>query len=167
MTTTTLERYIPLAQAARRSGLAKETLYALVESGKIRAAVLPNGEIGVSEHSADQAGSYEHINEQLRAIRRQDFKKLQGRAISIPQAAEKYDILDSTLRQWIKRGIVAVLESGYGKQIDEADVAYCAKIFHVRKSSDSLSGAPLLDEQGNPNLLKRPQLSVYRRKKRA
>jgi hypothetical protein len=162
----TLEHFIPLSQAARQLALSQATLHALIESGKIRAAVLPGGEIGVSKQSAEQAATYEQINEQLRAIRREDFKKLRGRPITIPEAAEKYDVLDSTLRQWIKRGIVAVLESGYGKQIDEADVAYCAKIFHTRKSSNSLSGAPLLDERGNPQLLKHPQLSEYRRKRK-
>lgn len=72
----------------------------------------------------------------------------------------------NVLRQWPKRGIVAVIESGCGKQTDEADVAYCAKIFHARKSNNSFSGAPLLDVQGNPRLVMPPQLPEYRRKKK-
>jgi transposase-like protein len=162
---TKLDRFLPLAQAARRLGLSEGTLRQLVNSGKVRAAVLPSGEIGVSEQSAKRAASYEQINEQLRAVHRRDFANLRGKSITIADAAEKYDILDRTLREWVKRGLVTVVEDGYGKRLDEAGVAYCAKVYHVRRTGKSLSGAPLLDEDGNPNLLKNPQLSEYRRRK--
>jgi len=162
---TKLDRFLPLAQAAKRLGLSEGTLRQLVNTGKVRAAVLPSGEIGVSEQSAKRVASYEQLNEQLRAIHRRDFVSLRGKPITIAEAAEKYDILDRTLREWVKRGLVNVMENGYGKRLDESDVAFCAKVYHVRRSGKSLSGAPLLDEDGNPNLLKNPQLSEYRRKK--
>ena len=162
---TKLEKILPLAQAAKRLGLSEGTLRRLVNSGKVRAAVLPGGEIGVGEQSAARVASYEQINEQLRSIHRRNFVALRGKPITIAEAAEKYDILERTLREWVKRELVVVLEDGYGKKLDEGDVAYCAKVYHVRRTGKSLSGAPLLDENGNPNLLKHPQLSEYRRKK--
>jgi hypothetical protein len=78
---TKLERFVPLTQAAKRSGLSEETLRHLAEAGKVRAAVLPGGEIGIGEQSARQVASYEQINERLRSIRREDFKKLKGKLI--------------------------------------------------------------------------------------
>ncbi len=166
MTTATLERYIPLPQAAKHLKVSAASLQRLIESGKIRAALLSDGVIVVSKQSAEQAANYEQINEQLRAIRREDFRKLHGQPIPITEATKKYQILDTTIREWVKRGFIAVLESGYGKKIDEGDVAYCAKVYHTRKFGGSLSGAPLFDKDGNPNLLKYPQLSEYRRKKK-
>jgi hypothetical protein len=157
-----LDRFIPLSKAAHQFGIGQNILRQLIESGKIRAATLQDGEIAVSETSAQVA----IINEQLKAVKREDFKRLHNRSISTAEAMRRYNVLDRTLRYWAKRGIVTVLESGYGMLLDEADVAYCAKIYHIRKISGSLSGAPLLDENGKPNLLKHPELSEYRRKKK-
>jgi len=157
-----LDRFIPLAEAARQFDLGKNVLQQLIESGKIRAATLPDGEIVVNETSAQVAA----INEQLKAVRREDFKRLRSRSISTSEAMRRYNVLGRTLRRWARRGLITVLESGYGMLLDEADVAYCAKIYHIRRMSESLSGAPLLDENGKPNLLKHPELSEYRRKKK-
>jgi hypothetical protein len=161
-----LDRFLSLAQAARQFGLAEETLRSLIDSRRLKGAVLPNGEIGVSERGAEQTALSEKINEQLRAVRQDDFRQLQGVPITISDAAAKYDLLDKTLRDWIKRGNIGVLEVCYRKRLNEADVAFCARVYHIRKLGGSLSGAALLDETGRPNLLKHPNLSEYRRKKR-
>jgi hypothetical protein len=170
MTTTVLsqqlDRFIPLPKAARRLKLSEKTLRTLVETGKIRAAVLSTGEIVVNEQSAMQVATYEQINEQLRAIRREDFNHLHGQLITIAEAVEKYDIPGMTVRGWVRRAQVAVIDRGHGMKLDEADVAYCAKVYSVRKTTGSLSGAPLLDDEGRPNLLKHPGLSEYRRRKK-
>jgi hypothetical protein len=160
--TAQLDRYIPLADVTKKFNLSVKVLRQLIESGKIRAATLPDGEIVVSETSAQVA----IINEQLKSVRREEFRHLRGHPITITEAMEKYDIPGMTVRGWVKRNQVATLESGYGMKLDEADVAYCAKVYNIRKSSGSLSGAPLFDEKGNPNLLKHPELSEYRRRKK-
>jgi hypothetical protein len=168
MTTTAspyLERFFPLAEAAKRAGLSEDTLRQLVELGKIRGAMLPNGDIAVSEQDAREAAAYERVNEQLRRLHRKDFRKWQGQAISISQATEEYDIPGMTLRGWIKRGYVTVLESGYGMTLDRADVAYCVAVYRIRKPA-GIFGVPLLDDEGQPYLLKRPELGDYRRKKK-
>lgn len=120
----------------------------------------------MSEQNAEQVATYEQINEQLRAIRREDYKRLQGQLITIAEAVERYGIPGMTVRGWVKRNQVAVIDRGHGMKLDEADVAYCATVYSVRKSTGSLSGAPLLDEEGRPNLLKHPELSEYRRRKK-
>lgn len=159
---TTLERFIPLSKAARQLALSQSTLHALIDSGKIRAAVLPSGDVGVSERSVQVAA----INERLKAIKKDNFKHLCGHPISIAEAAKKYDVPDMTLRSWTQRGLVSVLESGYGKKLDESSVAYCAAIYMIRKETGSLSGAPLLDDSGEPYELKNLWLAEYRRKRR-
>jgi hypothetical protein len=161
-----LDRFISLAQAARQLGLAKDTLRALIDSGKVKGAILPNGEIGVSERSAVRVAACEKINEQLRVIRIDDFRHLKRCAITIADASEKYDVPGTTLRDWIESGFVEVLEPGYGKKLNETDVAYCAAIHRVRKAGGILR-VPLLKPDGTPYLLKHPELSEYRRKKKA
>jgi hypothetical protein len=170
MTTTVLpqqlDRFIPLPKAARRLKISEKTLRSLVEAGKIRAAILATGQIIVSEQNAAQVVTYEQINEQLRAIRREDFNRLSGRAITISESVKKYDVPNRTLYGWIERNQVAVIEHGHGMKLDEADVAYCAAVYSIRKTTGSLSGASLLDEGGKPNLLKHPGLSESRRRKK-
>lgn len=161
----TLEHFIPLSQAARQLALSQATLHALIESGKIRAAVLPSGEIVVSKRSAENVAAYEKINEQLRSIRYADFKRLKDQAITITEASEKYDVPGTTLRDWIDSKFVKVLEPGYGMKLDEADIAYCAAIYRVRKAGGILR-VPLLNSDGTPYLLKRPALGEYRRKRK-
>jgi hypothetical protein len=41
----TLDTLIPIGEAARKFGLAEASLRALVDKGKIKAGILPNGEI--------------------------------------------------------------------------------------------------------------------------
>ena len=50
-----LERFISLSQAARQIGLAKDTLRSLIDSGRLKGVVLPNGDVGVSEPELGQA----------------------------------------------------------------------------------------------------------------
>lgn len=161
-----LDRFIPLPKAARRLKISEKTLRSLVESGKIRAAVLATGQIIVSEQSAEQVATYEQINEQLRTIRREDYNRLRGQAITIAESVKKYEVPNRTIYGWIERNQVAVIEHGHGMKLDEADVAYCATVYGIRKTTGSLSGAALLDEDGKPNLLKHPGLSESRRRKK-
>ena len=51
-------------------------------------------------------------------------------------------------------------------ELNEADVAYCAEIYHERKANKIGFRAPLLDEAGLPYQLKHPKLAKYRLKKR-
>lgn len=162
---TKLDQFLPLAEAARRVGLSEDTLRQLIELGKIRAAMLPNGSIAVNENDAQQTAVFEQVNEQLRNLRREAFRKWHGQPILISQATDEYDIPGMTLRGWVKHGYVTVLESGYGMTLDRADVAYCAAVYRIRKPA-GIFGVPLLDEDGRPYLLKRPELGDYRRKKK-
>ena len=89
-----LDQFIPLSKAAHRFGIGQNILRQLIESGKIRAATVPDGEIVVSETSAQVA----IINEQLKSVRREEFRHLRGHPITIAEAIEKYDIPGMTVR---------------------------------------------------------------------
>jgi hypothetical protein len=152
MTTTTLDRYIPLSQAAKRLGISPAALEGLIDSGNIKAARL-NGTIAVAEDELDQ----------IVAINRDQFEHLRGQAITIAQAAEKYSLGNRTIRAWITRGYITVLVPGYGATIDEADVAYCAAVYQARGGE---RGKRLFDDQGQPYQLSRSEWATYQRTRR-
>lgn len=158
-----------LPSAARKLGISEAELRALIEKGKINLGISPSGEIVVTEDD-NKVGD---VNEQLAAIRRDSFEHLRGQQISITDATDKYAIGGRvTVWEWVKRGYVRVLETGQGRGrgsrmlLDEADVAYCAKIYLTRQQAGVYAGTRLLDEQGKPNLLKHPDLSRYRRERK-
>ncbi len=161
-----LERVIPIDEAAERLDISVKVLTRCIENGIIKAVQLPNGEIAVSA-------------EEIRPITKKQFEHLRGKPITISEASRPrprfdddgnvvggYEVPDPTMRGWIRQGYVRVLEDGYGKKLDEADVAYCAAVYHERKDAGSMSGEPLFDEAGRPYQLKHPQLSKYRRRKK-
>lgn len=169
---------LPLADAAREMGVDEATLRDMVKLGKIRAFVDPEGvmyvqmtqqgalPVAVAEDTRQPPD--DDINARLRQIGREDFAHLEGRPITVSEAAKKYRVPVSTLHRWLERGYISALnnESGRGRRkiLDEATVAYCAEIYHVRKPYNSL--APLLDQQGNPYLLKYPELAQKRRQQK-
>jgi len=149
--------YLPLPDAARKFNISLKMLTRLVQDGKIEAVQLSSGEVAVSEQSLK-------TKEQIIA---EKYAYLVGQAITISEATRKYKVPDGTLRVWINRGYVhTVNRDSYPMQIDEAETAYCAQIYHERRARGTHSGAPLLDEAGRPYELKRPELADYRRRKK-
>lgn len=100
---------------------------------------------------------------------KQKYPALVGQAITVTEAANKYAINRDTILEWVNKGYLAVITSGYRMTIDNADVAYCAEVYHARKRAGfGFSGAaPLLDEHGLPYTIKHPDLSAYRRRRNA
>jgi hypothetical protein len=84
----------------------------------------------------------------------------------VHEAGKKYEVL-SSIYGWVKSGYIRVIKDnikqGQKKLVDEADVAYCAKIYYEQGGK---RGARLFDEGGNPYQLKHPKLAQYRRQKK-
>lgn len=139
----TIDNLLPLTEAARKFGVAEGNLRALVDKGKIRAGKLPSGEIVVSEQ--DTQAQKPTAKEDL-----PEFKKhahLKGTPIWIGEAARKYNLLQQTISKWVKMGIIRRIgEEGYKVLVDEADVAYCAEIYHQRGGQ----GRWLFNSDGTP-----------------
>ena len=144
-----LERLITLAEAAECLGLTVEVLTRLVDSGTIKANV-HEGVVLIPER------------EIAKTITREQFKELKGTPITVMQAVEKYKVPYSTLIGWIhsQLEIISIIKPGYGMQIDEADVAYCAAIYKARGKSSRM-----FDEAGRPYQLKRPEIAAYRQRR--
>ncbi len=147
MTTTTLERYIPLPKAAKRLGISPASLQGLIDGGNIRAAKL-NGTIAVAESDLDQV------------VTRDQFEHLRGQPITVSQAVKTYGINAVTIRNWIRRQYITVLKSGYGTEIDQADMAYCAAVY---QALGGVQGRRLFDEDGSPYQLRKPEFAEYKR----
>ncbi|HAD07013.1 MAG TPA: hypothetical protein DCE76_07610, partial [Anaerolineaceae bacterium] len=127
-------------------GLEEARLRQLVEKGKIRAGVIA-GEMVVSE---------DEVRNQA-VIRKEDlpeYKKhahLHGIPIGFTEASDKYGINLSSLQRWFKKGIIAEVKrertiGGEKIYLNEADVAYCAEIYHSRGGK----GKWLFDKNGLP-----------------
>lgn len=120
-----LPTFLPLPEAARKFGLEESRLHALVETGKIGAAVAM-GEVVVSE---EEVRSQVTKKEDLPEYRQ--FSYLSNVAIGMGEASRKYKVGVVTIHGWVKKGIIAIIgREGQKVLIDEADVAYCANIYH-------------------------------------
>ncbi len=136
-----LERFITLEQASHQLGMDQAALYRLIEDRSMRAALLPDGSIGISLSSVRAMLPREELPDY------KDFVHLKGEPISISEASRKYGIHTSTLTRWMQRGYIAqVGKDGRRTLLDEADVAYCARVY----LSDSGQGKWLFDEKGKP-----------------
>jgi hypothetical protein len=96
-------------------------------------------------------------------IFREQFDHLRGRVITIPQAVEKYNLSDRTIRDWVGRGYITILKAGHGMTIDEADVAYCAAVY---QSQGGGRGKRIFNEHGQPYQLKHTEWADYQRERR-
>ena len=145
-----LDQYVPLPQAAKRLKISSASLQGLIDSGNIRAVKL-NGTVAVAESELEQV------------ITREKFEHLRGTPISISDAVDKYQLKTQTIRNWIEHGYIKVVKEGYGMQLDQSDVAYCAAVYH---SLGGTRGKRLFDDDGLPYQPKHTEWATYQRERR-
>jgi hypothetical protein len=149
--------YIPLDYAAEKYNLSKNALLERVKSGRIASAQLPNGEYLVAENDVDPS-----LN-----IRREDFKHLQGKKISMSEASRKYDVAQVNVSRWAKANYITILERGWQVLLDEGDVAYTGAVYKAKKEIyGKMQGVPVFNEAGKPYQLKYPDLADRKRRQR-
>jgi hypothetical protein len=139
-----LPKFISLPDAAKKIHASIEDLRPLIEKGKIKAATI-NGEIFV-----DTLTLPEQILKKEELPEYKKFKKLQGVAISISDAARKYSIPHGTLSRWKTKGFLK--QVGVEKNrvlVNEQDVAYCA-YFHRKNEHGKRQGQWIFDWNGAP-----------------
>jgi hypothetical protein len=86
------------------------------------------------------------------------FAHLTGQSIWLSEAARFYDIPQRTISRWVQMGIIKKLEpSGNKVMIDQADMAYCAEIYHSRQTKQ---GRRLFEKNGLPYKPKTGPLSL-------
>jgi hypothetical protein len=164
--------FISLADASRKFGLPKKVLTEQIQAGKIEAVRLATGELLV----ADKLKGYQHkTKDQIIA---EKYSHLRGKVISASGASRKYSTIHEVaitpqhFSQWAAAGHIAV-SGGGGKgnplQLDEADVAYCADIYAQKVEeygSNRMVGVRIFDLDGNPYLLKYPEVAKKLRNER-
>ena len=137
----TLPTFLPIKDAAVKYGFKLLELKELVESGKIDAVQLPDGDLIVSE---------DRLKETLAKDELPEYKKyghLAGNPIWLSEAERQYGISTPTLSRWVKAGFINKIgKEGNRILLDEQDVAYCAEIYHQRggqgKRIFALDGTP-------------------------
>ena len=136
-----LELYITPDQAARQLGLDFNSIFRLADEGKLRAAVMTDGSIGISQQSVNELLPKEALPEY------RENEELRGTPISINEAGRKYKLNTSTLTRWMQRGLIRQMgKDGRKTLLDEADVAYCARVYHL----NSGQGKWVFDKAGRP-----------------
>ncbi len=137
-----LPTLLSLPEAARKYGLSEARLKTMIDNGKIKAAMIGE-EIVVNEDEVRE-----------KTIQRKEdlpeYKKhahLKGSPIWVSKAARKYNLLHPTILKWVKAGVIKRLGAiGNKILLDEADVAYCAEIYH----RFGAQGRKLFDDNGMP-----------------
>ncbi len=100
-----LDLFIAPWQAARQLGLDMESISQAINAGKLNAAVMTDGTIGISQQSVNALLPREALPEY------QENASLQGVPISINEAGRRYSLNTSTLTRWMQRRI----DSNVGK----------------------------------------------------
>jgi len=156
--TTSQTTYIPLPQAVRKYGISKKALLERIKSGKLTVAKLPDGEFLVAENEIDPSLS----------IKREDFEHLRGQKISVSGSSRKYGIPHTNFSRWARLGFITVLERGWKVLLDEADVAYCAAVYHEKYKlyQGRMMGVNIFDKDGLPYQVKYTDIATRRRRQR-
>jgi hypothetical protein len=146
-----LPTMLPVTDAAQKYGLDETLIRSLVESGRIKGAMIGDELIVKEADTRRAAGDMEP--KPVEPINREDlpeYKKhahLAGTPIWISKAGRKYGVIQRTVSNWVKSGFIKVL--GYEKNrklLDEADVAYCAEVYAQNKGQ----GKWAFDKDGLP-----------------
>lgn len=137
-----LEIFVTPELAARKLGVDSDSIIQLADDGKLRAAVMADGTIGISQQSVNELLPKESLPEY------QENASLSGIPISINEAGRKYKLNTSTVTRWMQRSLIRQLgKDGRKTLLDEADVAYCAKVY----LQNSGQGKWAFDDVGRPN----------------
>jgi len=147
----TIPVYIPLEDAAKKYGYALIELKRLAQSGKINAAVLPDGDMVVSESSVKAKARKEDLPEYKK------HAELANETIWVSKAARDYDIPHPTISRWTQLGYIRKMgKQGNKTLLNAQDMAYCAEVYNVRKGK----GKRIFNPDGTPYTPKTGPLSL-------
>lgn len=144
----TLPTYIPVAEAAEKYDYDLDELKKMARSGKINAAVLPDGDMVVSDASI-----------KAKTLKKEDlpeYKKFADLADEVTwgsKAAREYNITQQTVSRWVKSGYIKKMGvQGRKVLLSAQDVAYCAEIYKTRggqgKRIFAKNGTPYVPKTG-------------------
>ncbi len=161
--------YLSLPDAAKKFGLSEKVLTQMIQTGKLEAARLSSGELLVA--AQNNGGNDPQTKAEIIAA---EFAHLQGKPISASEASRKYSeyygvpISHVNFIRWKQAGYISVEGHGYRLELDEAEVAYCAKIYAEKyhEYNGQMSGVRVFDENGDPYQLKYREVAELMRAER-
>ncbi len=140
-----LPTYIPIEDAAVKYGYGLAELKRLAQSGKIKAAQLPDGDMIVSESELEFPDI--KTKEELKAYKDRHYADLAGKSTWISKAARDYQVSQPNVGRWVQAGYIQKLGKEQNRiLIKEQDVAFYADI-HKKFGR---RGRRLFDENGLP-----------------
>jgi excisionase family DNA binding protein len=142
--------FISTAEAAHQLGVSEARLRRMIDAGKIRAANIGE-ETVVSEASIRELTPKEQLPEYKK------YAHLKGVSIWISDASRKYNIPNQTIVRWVAKGIIRRLGTEKNKVlIDQADLAYCAEIYHAHRGQ----GKWLFNPDGTPYVPRAERIQI-------
>jgi excisionase family DNA binding protein len=145
-----LPTFISTAEAAHQLGVSEARLRRMIETGTIKAANVGR-ETFVSEASIRELTPKEQLPEYMR------HAHLKNTPIWISDAGRKYDIPNPTIVRWVSKGIIKRLGTDKNKVlIDQADMAYCAEIYHNHRGQ----GKWLFNPDGTPYVARAERVQI-------
>jgi excisionase family DNA binding protein len=137
-----LPTFISTEEAAHLLGVSQARVRRMIEAGTIKAANF-SGVTVVSKASIRELTPKEQLPEYIRNAH------LKNSPIWISDAARKYDIPNPTIVRWVSKGIIRRIGTDKNKVlIDQADMAYCAEIYHSNRGQ----GKWLFNPDGTPHV---------------
>jgi hypothetical protein len=128
-----LEAYITLQEAVRRYKLDPELLTRYINNGKIQGGRF-NGTFVLSAKDVRRVAKQQATKEHMRS----KVAHLEGHAIGINEASQKYDLNSASISNWAKAGYIRILAGGRGRGyrtlVDESDVAYAREVWNLRQA---------------------------------
>ena len=145
-----LPTFISTEEAAHQLGVSEARLRRMINTGEIKTASV-NGETVVSEASVRELTPKEQLPENTRQA------SLKNTSIWISNAARKYDIPNPTIVRCVSKGIIRRLGTDKNKVlIDQADMAYCAEIYHAHRGQ----GKRLFNIDGTPYIPRSEKVQI-------
>ncbi len=82
----------------------------------------------------------------------QQFAHLKTNFMGVREAAKQYKVPVMTLHDWVKKGPILIesRDARYRRLVNEADVAYCAYVYHQKKKNKKSSRSPTFNADGTP-----------------
>jgi predicted site-specific integrase-resolvase len=139
-----LPQFVPLPKAAERLEMREDELRRLVDSGKIDAIALPDGDVAVSEKDMTEPLRKEDLPEYKK------FDHLSNETTWSRKAERDYEIPAATISTWVESGLIKKVGSeGRKVLLDAQDVAYCALVYN-RYKENGTQGRRIFNENGTP-----------------
>lgn len=135
-----MSTYLPIGEAANMALMSEQCLNSVLKKRKIRVAQISTG------------GTLVNM-EDLRKLKKQDWPEYQavmhlaGQRIWISQAARDYNIAQQTISRWVDRGYIKqYAHQGNKRMIDQADIAFCAKLYKLNPGHGNRKFSQIMDQ---------------------